>query len=125
MAIVYSGTYNNGIILNSAAQNPATIAATGYVGNSGAYPSYNGDAIFGAAGTAWNVINHGTIVSGSGYYASFSAGIRLLSGGTVSNGSTGSIAGRRDGIWIEGGSGTVANSGTITASTVSGVYLFA
>ena len=80
--------------------------------------SFNGTAIYGQPGLAWNVINDGTIVSNSG--TSASVGIRLKSGGTVSNGAAGSIAGQSAGIRIEGAAGTVANSGTIAAAQSSG-----
>jgi hypothetical protein len=44
--IVYTGTYVYGIVLSDpATQNPATVAATGYVTNTTA--AYNGDAVFG------------------------------------------------------------------------------
>src|SRR5688572_17359400 len=121
---LYTGAYFNGIVLNNAAtQQPATIASTGYVGNTGTAPSYNGDAIYGQAGTAWNVINKGTIVSNTGNASS--VGVHLKSGGTVSNGTTGAIAGQLAGIFIEGAAGTVTNSGTITGSAKYGVLLLA
>ena len=84
---VFTGAYVDGIVLsNSATQNPATIAGTAYVGNTGAAPLYNGDAIYGKSGTAWNVVNDGTIVSGSA--SNSSVGVRLKSGGAVTNRST-------------------------------------
>ncbi len=121
---VFTGAYVDGIVLNnSATQKPATVAGTGYVGNTGTAPLYNGDAIYGKSGTAWNVVNNGTIVSGSA--SGSSVGIRLKSGGAVTNGLTGSIAGVSAGIWIEGAAGTVANSGTITSPFSDGVFLAA
>ncbi|HEU0155476.1 MAG TPA: hypothetical protein VFQ82_05345, partial [Stellaceae bacterium] len=70
----YHGTYVNGIVLsNPATQNPATIAATGYV-------SKNGFALVGARGTAWTVSNLGTI-NGNG---TLGVGIDL-EGGAVTN----------------------------------------
>ena len=58
--IVYTGTYHNGIVLNNVTvQSTATV--TGYVGNAGT--GHNGDAILGAVGNAWSVINEGTIAA--------------------------------------------------------------
>lgn len=83
--ILFSGTYTNGITLNNpAAQNPATIAASGLVTNSGA-------ALYGGPETAWTVANYGT-VTGSG---TSGAGIIFKSGGLVENGATGLIVGYR------------------------------
>src|SRR5687768_360892 len=119
---LYTGAYFNGIVLSDpATQKPATIGMTGYVGNIGTAPSHNGDAIYGQAGTAWSVINKGTIVSNTGNASS--AGIHLKSGGTVSNQATGAIAGQLAGIFIEGAAGTVSNSGTIAGNAGHGIYL--
>ncbi len=77
----FTHAYFNGIALNNAGtENPATIASGVYVGNTAASPSYNGDAVYGDAGTAWTVVNDGTIVSGSA--DSLSIGIDLKSGGS-------------------------------------------
>ncbi|HEV8679824.1 MAG TPA: hypothetical protein VGQ90_10650, partial [Stellaceae bacterium] len=92
---VYTGAYYNGIVLSNATlQNPATIAASGYIGNTGT--SHNGDAIFGAVGTAWTVVNEGTIVSNGTIGLSY--GVDLRSGGAVVNEATGSITGQAGGI---------------------------
>jgi hypothetical protein len=110
--IVYAGTYVNGIVLSDpATQNPATIAATGYVTNQ--TMAYNGDAIYGAPGYPWTVTNLGTVKSTSN-------GVELSSGGTVTNfGAINSGVGFPiSGIAISGGSGTVTNFGAI----VSGEY---
>src|ERR1051326_5694291 len=116
--------YFSGVVLsNATTQNPAAIASGVYIGNTAASPSYNGDAIYGKAGTAWTVVNKGTIVSGAAN--SSSVGIDLKSGGVVTNASAGSIAGRYLGIRIAGGDGTVANLGTTTASDGDAVYLVA
>jgi hypothetical protein len=110
--IVYTGTYVNGIVLSDpATQNPATVAATGYVTNQ--TTTYNGDAIYGAPGYSWTVTNLGTIHTNP--YNS--AGVHLTAGGVVTNGQSdstgGLITGAGSGIVITGGSGTVTNSGTI------------
>jgi len=76
-ASVYVGTYLNGIVLSDpATQNPAIVAATGYVTNQ--TMAYNGDAIYGAPGYPWTVTNMGTVKSTS-------TGVELSSGGTVTN----------------------------------------
>jgi hypothetical protein len=110
--IVYTGIYIYGIVLSDpATQNPATIAATGYVTNQ--TMAYNGDAIYGAPGYPWTVTNTGTVKSTSN-------GIELSSGGTVTNFGTidSGVGYPISGIGISGGSGTVTNFGTI----VSGEY---
>src|ERR1051326_1684769 len=87
-----TGAHFNGIALNNAVtQNPATIASGAYVGNTAASPTYNGDAVYGKAGTAWTVVNNGTIVSNPSYN---SVGIDLKSGGVVTNASAGPIPGQ-------------------------------
>jgi len=110
--IVYTGTNIYGIVLSDPAiQNPATIAATGYVTNQ--TMAYNGDAIYGAPGYPWTVTNMGTVKSTSN-------GVELSSGGTVTNFGTidSGVGYPISGIVISGGSGTVTNFGTI----VSGEY---
>jgi hypothetical protein len=119
---IFTSAYFNGIVLsNAGTENPATIASGAYVGNTAATPSYKGDAVYGA-GAAWTVVNDGTIVSGAA--TSSSIGIDLKSGGSVTNGSTGSIAGKRAGVEIAGPAGTVANFGRITASTSVGIGVY-
>src|SRR6516164_6470527 len=111
-ASVYVGTYLNGIVLSDpATQNPAIVAATGYVTNQ--TMAYNGDAIYGAPGYPWTVTNMGTVKSTS-------TGVELSSGGTVTNFGTidSGVGYPISGIDISGGSGTVTNFGTI----VSGEY---
>jgi hypothetical protein len=110
--IVYTGTYVNGIVLSDpATQNPATVAATGYVTNQ--TTTYNGDAIYGAPGYPWSLTNLGTIKS-SAFYAD---SVHLTAGGVLTNGQSDSttalIAGPGNGVDISGGGGTVTNFGTI------------
>ena len=113
---IYSGTYFSGIYLsNAGTQNPASITSTGSVTNT------TGDAVLGAAGTAWTLNNAGTIAGPSSF-----SGVRLNSGGTVDN--TGGITGGINGVRIEGAPGSVVNQGSIfstaatTAASVSAVY---
>jgi hypothetical protein len=109
---VYIGTYVNGIVLSDpATQNPATVAATGYVTNQ--TMTYNGDAIYGAPGYSWTITNLGTVKS-----TAFNADcVHLTAGGVLTNGQSDSttalIAGQGNGVDISGGSGTVTNFGTI------------
>lgn len=116
---IYHGSYVNGIVLsNPATQNPATIAATGRVGNTGV-------AVLGQAGHAWTVSNLGT-VDGKGRSG---IGIELVSGGRVTNGSTASraalIEGVSYGIAVARAAGTVTNFGTVesTGNASNGVGL--
>ena len=116
---IFAGAYFGGIVLsNATAQNPATIAVGGYVGNTGTAAAHNGDAIYGAPVAAWTVYNYGTIISNRGASFTYSVGIDLRGGGSVTNGSAGSIAGQLVGIGIKGGAGTVANLGTISGNSV-------
>jgi hypothetical protein len=103
--IVYTGTYVNGILLSDpATQNPATVAATGYVTNQ--TMTYNGDAIYGAPGYSWTITNLGTVKS-----TAFNADcVHLTGGGVLTNGQSDSttalIAGQGNGVDISGGSGS-------------------
>jgi hypothetical protein len=114
--IVYTGTYIYGIALSDpATQNPATVAATGYVTNQ--TMAYNGDAIYGARGYSWTITNLGTVKS-TGYAAD---GVHLTAGGVVTNGQSDSttalIGGPGNGVDISGSSGTVTNFGTIQSGS--------
>jgi hypothetical protein len=133
--LVLTGTYLDGLVLsNPATDEPATVAATAYITNQTATHDY--DAIYGAPGYAWTVTNFGTIegvgpettippynpgpgASDQGYYFSWypGAGVHLTSGGVITNGQNGSIAGLirggTNGVTVEGGSGNVTNFGTI------------
>jgi hypothetical protein len=86
----------------SAASNPLYITSTGTVTSTAS----GKDAIDGASGTTWTVINNGTLTSSSGN------GVSLTGAGKVS--SSGLITGRT-GIAVRGG-GTISNSGPIAAS---------
>ncbi len=114
--IVYTGTYHNGILLNNPTVQ-STAIVTGYVGNTGS--SHKGDAIYGAVGTPWSVVNDGAIVANP---TLSSVGIDLRSGGSITNNETGSVAGQYAGIRIAGGPGTVTNLGTLSGDG-SGVEL--
>ncbi len=107
MSKTISGTYASGITLTSIADNPTTITALGRV-NAGLYISNP---------AAWQVVNQGSIHSGSG-----GKGITLSSGGTVTNQTAGGIYGIAMGIYgAAGGALTVVNAGKISAS--AGIYL--
>jgi len=134
--IVYTGTYIYGIVLSDPTmQNPATIAATGYVTNQ--TMAYNGDAIYGAPGYPWTVTNMGTVkstsngveLSSGGTVTNFGTidsgeyGIKLTAGGTVTNGQGGFIQGDYPAAVALWGSGTVTNFGTIYGTYWDGVEL--
>jgi fibronectin-binding autotransporter adhesin len=110
MGAVYSGTYANGIVLsNPAAQNPATVTATGSIGNTGA------PAIYGQSGTAWTIDNYGMIAGAQG------PGIELLSGGVIDNSGSIIFLGGAPGrvppaVSISGAPGTLVNSGRLAGS---------
>ena len=120
----YTGTYLDGIVLsNPATDDPATITATGYVTNNTA--THNYDAIYGAPGYAWTVVEPW---DDRGRHAHRRLrtihppreGIHLMAGGVVINGQSGSrvgsIEGQFAGVHIEGGIGSVTNYGTIASS---------
>ena len=100
-----------GVTLTSASQNPVTIGVGGTVSVSGV----NASAIYGAYGISGSVTNAGALAAAAGY------GVRLLSGGSVTNtGTAASITGALYGVKFGArGSGTVSNLGTI-ASTAAG-----
>jgi hypothetical protein len=87
------------------------ISASGAIGGGSGIGS--GIYITGALGT---VSNYGAVV-GAAY------GVAMARGGTVTN--SNSIAGGEDGIIIQGGAGTIANTGSVTASVDDGIGLFA
>src|SRR5580698_104650 len=97
--------YPNGIPLIIGPFNPliftGTVDVYGYVG------------IYGASGTVWTITNQGTVESaGPGGF-----GIKLQSGGWVSNTSTGLITSAEDAaIYVAGGQATVLNTGLITTT---------
>src|SRR5260370_30764295 len=109
---IFSGTYLQGIVLsNPATQNPATIGTAGYIKNIGS--THNGDAVYGST-VPWTLNNLGTIFADG----SSADGVRLTQGGSLSNGQAGAtsalVAGRNDGVYIGGATGTVNNFATIT-----------
>jgi hypothetical protein len=112
----YNETITTGIVLNNpATQNPATLAAGGYITNTTTV--HNGDAVYGTTAGAWDFINYGTI-KGKG---ANSSGIDLLAGGSVTNGAGGAISGAYRGVFIGGGAGTLSNSGVIRGTGAYGV----
>ena len=100
MAVI--STSVTGPFVLSATNNPLTITDTGTVTSAGA----GVDAIDGASGTTWNIVNNGTISSSSGN------GVSLSGAGTIS--SSGVITGK-DGVVLRGG-GSVSNSGSIAGT---------
>src|SRR5579862_6086486 len=116
----YTGTIKTGIVLtNPTTQNPATLAAGGYVTNTTTLD--HGDAVYGNNAAAWNFTNYG-IINGTA-----SAGIYLVAGGTITNGATGTpsarISGGYYGVKIAGATGSVSNFGTIRGTSDVGIYL--
>ena len=108
MGKTLSGTYSNGYLLASATLNPVTNTGTILLGTSANAAALEGETI-----AAWSVVNQGTIDGSLG------TGIDLLRGGDVINDSSGWIAGAY-GVAIQGVPGTVANYGTIDASSAAG-----
>lgn len=101
-----SGVHLSSVTLsNAATENPATVA-------SGAAITAAGIALLGEAGTVWTLTNYGVVLgTGTG-----SAGVALMGGGTISNTSTGSIAGATDAVYVNGGPGIVTNAGSISGT---------
>src|ERR1700735_4204552 len=112
MGKTLSGTYSNGYVLASATLNPVTNTGTILLGTSANAAALEGETI-----AAWSVVNQGTIDGSLGN------GVDLLRGGDVLNYSSGWIGGAY-GVAIQGVAGTVANYGTIDAtSAAGGVFL--
>lgn len=112
-----TGSYSSEVVLSDpATQNPATVAV-------GASITAAGIALLGEAGTAWTVTNYGA-VQGTG---TGSAGVGLLSGGVISNTSTGSLTAYNDGVYVNGGTAAVTNAGLMsgTGSSGAGIVLLA
>jgi hypothetical protein len=110
--------YSNGIALEAGGLivNGRSDATTALIQGGANGPSVH---ISGSSGT---VVNSGTIESLSGLaLVDFSYGIELEMGGVVVNGASGAtealIKGRKAGVHIADGSGTVINSGTIRGLT--------
>jgi hypothetical protein len=82
MAVI--STSVTGPFVLSATNNPLTITGTGTVTSTGA----GVDAIDGASGTTWNIVNNGTISASTGN------GVSLSGAGTIS--SSGVITGERE-----------------------------
>src|SRR5579872_3063672 len=111
-----------GISLIDPSQNPVTVASTGTISVTGT----NASAIYGAFGVPAIVANDGVLSAINGY------GLRLVSGGSITNGSatdkTASISGGVDGVKFGiHGVGTVNNFGTIanTGTNPSGAGVWA
>ena len=105
MAQTLSLTYNSQINLTSAADDPTTVTASGFLMQ----------GILGSTFTAWNVTNAGTIQADNN-------AIAFLSGGTVSNEAGAKISGTGGaGIIINASAGSVTNAGTIEGNTSDNV----
>jgi hypothetical protein len=93
---IFSGSYSSGVTLsNPAMENPATVTGTISVAA--------GPAPHGAIGTAWTVVDQGTIASSAGL------GAALPSGGSISTTTNAQIAGNTVGADIYGAGGSVTN----------------
>src|ERR1700729_3075267 len=105
-----------GVTLTIASQNPVTVKSTGTANVSGTGAS----AIYGVFGVPGPIANDGLLTAANGY------GIKLVSGGTITNGSAtdtkASISGGLYGVRFNiHGAGTLDNFGTISnTSTTTG-----
>ncbi len=110
-----------GINLTLASQNPVFIATTGTIAVTGT----NASAIYAAQGVTGTITNNGKLTASHGY------GVRLLSGGTITNGAasitSAAIVGETYGVRLGiHGAGKVVNFGTIAnTSTTTGMGVFA
>ncbi len=111
----------------------SSLAAAIEIGGGGSVangsPSFTSAAISGAnsgvvlSGGIGTLTNDGTIIgSGTAGY-----GVKFSTGGTVTDGSSAvtlaAISGGLTGVMIKGGSGTVANYGSIAGTVFAGIYL--
>jgi hypothetical protein len=112
MTKMITGTYATGVYLNTAADNPTTIASTGLL-TDGLHVSFTGLA----------VVNAGTIITEG---ATTNVGVFLTAAGSVTNQSGGMISGANYGIVGFGVSVTVTvvNAGSIAGSTTNGDGVF-
>ena len=101
---------NQGIIIGQGAAGAGVaLAAGGFVSNASLGTISAGR--FGVfASAAATVVNDGSL-NGSSY-----DGIALRAGGTASNSATGRITGGSNGIYVQNGTGTVINAGTVTGT---------
>src|SRR5579863_5366394 len=101
------GTYTTTQVLsNPTLDNPATVTATGIIDVNSTIANTVG--LYGSAGTAWTITNLGTVES----VGSLGIGIKLASGGAVTNGSSGATSALIDGktgLEMFGAVGTVNN----------------
>src|ERR1051326_3779398 len=117
MSITFNGTFTTTRILSDPSiDNPVAVSSTGLIDVNS--PTAYTPGILGPSAFAWTVTNVGTVES----TGSQGLGIDLLSGGVVTNGLAGLIAGSDAGIDMSSGSGTVSNLGTVSAGNFS-VYI--
>jgi hypothetical protein len=117
-----SGTTTLEVVLGTySVQNPVTVLASGFIGT-GTLANDELAGIYGEASFFWTVDNFGH-VEGS------TVGIKLIDGGIVQNGASGStsalIEGGSEGVLIEGTLGTVINYGMIDGVNSEGVVMSA
>lgn len=110
-----STTLTVGLTLST---NVTTVTSAGAVDTNGA------TAVYGPPGTAWTLVNQGSIAD-AGTASAY--GVSLAAGGSVGNAASAVIAGYAGGIHVEAAAGTVANSGTVAATGPhgAGIALYA
>jgi FG-GAP-like repeat/FG-GAP repeat len=107
-----SSSVTGSVNLNASTDNPLTITSTGSVTTTGS----GVDAIYGGTAAAWTISNAGVVSSAGG------DGIVFELGGMVTNDAGASITGDGTGIYVKyKASGTVTNSGNISASAINSV----
>jgi hypothetical protein len=120
MSDTITGTIDTGVTLapDGAYGDPVTIAADA---------SISGTSVAVSATSSWTVENLGTVAGQHAYvsYGSYSPGygMSFSAGGSVTNDQGGVISGFADGIRIDGGAGTIANSGSIQSHYGYGIFL--
>ena len=109
---VYGSLHDDGLLTNSAGISGVVLLSGGTLVNAqGATIAGLPMAAYGASGgSAGTVVNAGLLVSGGD---TKSGGVGLLSGGFVSNATSGTIAGGGVGIYINNAADTSANGGTV------------